>query len=37
MMQTDPTKDKQAKKKKSRTWIEAAKIVSVNDRQVNNM
>lgn len=26
-MQTDPTKDKQSKKKKCRTWIEAAKIV----------
>ncbi|CAC5409737.1 ASXL [Mytilus coruscus] len=26
-MQTDPNKDKQFKKKKSRTWIEAAKIV----------
>lgn len=33
IMQTDPNKDKQFKKKKSRTWIEAAKIVSSPFRQ----
>ncbi|CAG2196414.1 ASXL [Mytilus edulis] len=32
-MQTDPNKDKQFKKKKSRTWIEAAKIVLESNPQ----
>ena len=27
-MQTDSSKDKQSKKKKSRTWAEAARVVS---------
>ncbi|XP_071153729.1 putative Polycomb group protein ASXL2 [Mytilus edulis] len=33
IMQTDPNKDKQFKKKKSRTWIEAAKIVLESNPQ----